>query len=599
MIPIPRLYVDVKFQNQNRLFQLKKEFLFERGMTGIVGPNGAGKSLSQEMIRYGLFGTAALRGTADDYKHLHVEVDFTVDERTYRVTRGKKVLLTENGVPVASGTSAVNQKILDFFGYGLKVFDIANACNQGKVEALSGMKPAERKKMVDQTIGLDVLDDLMDWLGKETLAIKRAIAAIEPMLVEPVKPVKPDHYRPSPALRAELAALHGLNGELVSINGWLSNPVAAPVKPEAPAFPETASVLHTHQEARQQCATKLAVLLSQRAALSTTDATPAAVADLQQQLDAWTRWKEKKRLLDRGHNECPECHHTWPLAADELAAYREVEEVPNPGFTQRELDTVKRQMADTAKAHALDLDIARLQEELLQYPDRSNDLVARRTYDHLMQSYARQMTAHECYGCEVAAKQARLVELQGIPDQINALNALLPACITYEAQQQGYETALQQYQDNLASLKQMRVRFDDYSNAKKAVAELKALVKTYLLPSLNREASKLLNEMTGGERSVVAIDDDFNILIDGQSIDTLEGSGKTVANLAIRIGLGQVLTNKKFSVFMGDEIDHSMDANRAEYTAQALRRLTRHISQIFLISHKRPETDHTFEMKRN
>ena len=50
-------------------------------------------------------------------------------------------------------------------------------------------------------------------------------------------------------------------------------------------------------------------------------------------------------------------------------------------------------------------------------------------------------------------------------------------------------------------------------------------------------------------------------------LETLSGSGKACANLALRIGLGQVLTNKVVSLFIGDEIDASMDTERAYFHA--------------------------------
>lgn len=86
--------------------------------------------------------------------------------------------------------------------------------------------------------------------------------------------------------------------------------------------------------------------------------------------------------------------------------------------------------------------------------------------------------------------------------------------------------------------------------------------------------------------------------LSGDPINVLSGSGKAVANLAIRLALGQILTNKMFSVFMADEIDGSMDVDRADYTANALKRLTGLISQVILITHKRPEADHMIELKK-
>ena len=64
-----------------------------------------------------------------------------------------------------------------------------------------------------------------------------------------------------------------------------------------------------------------------------------------------------------------------------------------------------------------------------------------------------------------------------------------------------------------------------------------------------------------------------------------------MANLAVRIGLGQVLTNKVFSVLMADEIDAAMDEERASATAACIRNLSGNIQQILLVSHKEPDVD--------
>ena len=121
-------------------------------------------------------------------------------------------------------------------------------------------------------------------------------------------------------------------------------------------------------------------------------------------------------------------------------------------------------------------------------------------------------------------------------------------------------------------------------------------MKSHLLPSLNKVASTLISQMTNNQRKSIVIDDEFEILVDGQPVNTLSGSGKAVANLAVRIGLGSVLTNKIFSVFLADEIDASMDEQRAAYTAQCLQNLTSVIDQIILVSHQKPEADHQIEV---
>lgn len=124
------------------------------------------------------------------------------------------------------------------------------------------------------------------------------------------------------------------------------------------------------------------------------------------------------------------------------------------------------------------------------------------------------------------------------------------------------------------------------------MAILRGLVKQHLIPSLNRVASHLITGMTGGERQSIVIDEDFDVTVDGQPVDTLSGSGKAVANLALRLGLGQVLTNKVFSIFIGDEIDASLDQDRSENCATTLRAVKDRLSQVILISHKSMPADY-------
>ncbi|MWR12203.1 hypothetical protein, partial [Escherichia coli] len=141
-----------------------------------------------------------------------------------------------------------------------------------------------------------------------------------------------------------------------------------------------------------------------------------------------------------------------------------------------------------------------------------------------------------------------------------------------------YETALAAWQtakeahDRLAALIAEKAEAaEEHRKVRQVLAVLRGKIKQHVLPSLNLVSSQLLRQMTGGQRNLVVIDDDFEITVDGQALDTLSGSGKAVANLSLRIALGQVLTHRVLSLMLADEIDASMDAFRAEKTADVLR----------------------------
>ena len=96
-------------------------------------------------------------------------------------------------------------------GFGLDVFDVACAANQGDVEKLSAMKPAERKRMVDQVIGLDKIEELAKWCGDEAKVLERAI--VDPG-EEPVPPAEEWDEELFEEAQAAYEELHRLKGVL-------------------------------------------------------------------------------------------------------------------------------------------------------------------------------------------------------------------------------------------------------------------------------------------------------------------------------------------------------------------------------------------------
>jgi DNA repair exonuclease SbcCD ATPase subunit len=158
--------------------------------------------------------------------------------------------------------------------------------------------------------------------------------------------------------------------------------------------------------------------------------------------------------------------------------------------------------------------------------------------------------------------------------------------VTYEADLQRFSELYDAYLNTVSAAEAAENKAKEYRKVRDVMNVLRSLIKQHLLPSLNAVSSHLLEKMTGGQRRAIYVDENFDVIVDQQSLDTLSGSGKAVANLALRIALGQVLTNRVFSVLMADEIDASMDNFRAENTAEVLLTLQNSISQILQVSHK-------------
>jgi len=583
---INKLYLDGCFTHQDTTFE------FKNGLTGIIGPNESGKSLIVEMIRYALFGTKALRGKLEDYKKLHVELEFTVDQTYTVVRKGIKVQLLLDENVIASGTKPVDQAIENILGYDLNVFDIANACNQGNVEALSSMTPTARKAMVDKTIGLNVLDTLVTFTGHEANALKREAEAVSVGMVEPVEPTKPEGYQASGEIdvasaRAELAEYNQLKGFLAQ----------APIKPKKPKkcrVKETSEELRKAQSNRQSIISSIDYLTKQKAKIVPEVYSDEDLEKLEAQHVMHHRMQQRDQLLAQGHNHCPSCDHEWPLAAEELKAYEDVTEVSKPEVSRAEINTHRASIGNNKRIEDLQSQL----NTLVIPDDRSEDVSIRQQYDTDLVQYDQQIKAYNIYNEQLIAKQERFAELEGVEEKVTLLQDQFQLARQFEMLVAQYQTQLSDYEKRVEQVNTLTFKSDEFFKARKIILALKVSVKTHLIPSLNKVASVLLSRMTGGERYSVVIDEDFEILIDDQRINTLSGSGKAVANLAIRIALGQILTNRVFSVFLADEVDAAMDDDRASYTAEALRRLTDNISQVILITHKRPETDYIFELKK-
>jgi DNA repair exonuclease SbcCD ATPase subunit len=172
------------------------------------------------------------------------------------------------------------------------------------------------------------------------------------------------------------------------------------------------------------------------------------------------------------------------------------------------------------------------------------------------------------------------------------LERLYVAAVAYETQYEQWSQQKVEFDRVTKEADELKATAEEWKKGKEALVKLRVLVKQHLIPSLNKVASHLIKGMTGGQRQVVTVDDEFEVTVDGQPLNTLSGSGKAVANLALRIALGQVLTNNVMSVFMGDEIDASMDKNRAENTTITFQYLRTKISQILLVTHKFPSADY-------
>lgn len=228
--------------------------------------------------------------------------------------------------------------------------------------------------------------------------------------------------------------------------------------------------------------------------------------------------------------------------------------------------------------------------------DVSDKLRAIIAFEGASASYALQLDSYSSWIQERDQKQIEFDNLSAIPALYVEKEAAYRESLNYEAARTRYDTDFLSYQTRLVELTEAKALAETWKRVRKALDDVRTRVKAVLLPGLNKVASYLMASVTQGTFSKVEINEDWNITVAGQPIHTLSGSEKAAANLAVRLGLGQVLTQKTFPVLLADEIDASMDEDRAEATAETIRSLSKILKQVILVTHKDIEADHQISL---
>lgn len=684
---LKQITFDIDIQNDGQPVFERRDFshTFAKGLTAITGPNGTGKSLIPEMVVYALFGSKALRGKAEDYKTLNVTLGASVGGKDISITRSKgTATLVVDGSTSATGTVAVNAEIVRLFGYSLDVFNVANVAKQGEIEKLGAMKPAERKRLVDEVVGINVLEALETYIAGELKSAKAVADALGDKRPLPEEPTLHSSFSRE-EVEYLLTSLRELSGQKTQLIRASQRDIGErPKEPVAPSLSETLEELQQREDARTSLLGQLTALKSRQAALGLNGgARPAkpvppefmadeivitanllersnlagqmgqkqrqvqelearrptkpVIPDIDAAIAADVAYAEnapKIKLRDelrktKVPHECPACHHKYEESDPRLAELEKLPVVPYPGPSvnitnyQRAVEIDEQTAIWRAEFDALAMRVKELGDPATQLA-AINDYRAAldaygkyAAYDALQveigaiaipDSLASAISAWNTYNLQHAAWTVQDKNWLNAQTEIEDAKIKLASSefaidvdarikqyaderdihITYETEQRHWTTQVAEIGKANDRIDVAVTEMSEWKKCREAVRILRAKVKGYLLPSLNRAASHLISQMTGGTFSDITVTDEFDITVNGQRLETLSGGGTAVANLALRLALGQVLTNRVFSVVMLDEIDASCDDNRATLMAASVRALTDQgiIGQIVLISHK-------------
>lgn len=590
---------------------LKNHLRFKPGITVIKGENESGKSFVLEMIRYALFGAEALRGLRTDYDKLDVTLTITVKDKLYTIIR-KDNRATVN-INEAVGTTAVNKYIIKILGFGLAVFDISANAMQGELDKLTkDLTATQRRKIIDDVTGLSLFEAAEKDCREEANTFRKISEALEAQLVEPVGPVKPDDYEESTVLKLRLdeeIKNRTIRASFIHMD--------KPVLPENPLG--NPDCLAHEQERLADLKQRLSLqqqldrlpqvdedydeqtLRRYKAALEQSALGPLPSGYNESEL---LQWQEDHIILQRedGPLICGNCGEivrgkALPLVpklsraeiTDELTRLRRWQgrtfdsNLDDSPLTDSDISDRLDAIANAPKSAIIRSQILGLGPELT---DRSEEAAAWRAYQADMEAW---VYRENDYGKWLERKAV----VDALPEPETYLTERYEMALRYETLQAKHETAMEIYTNQLERLEAARLKRDGFKRGSDALKDARKEIKRYLVPSLSRVASALLVEMTDGQRRTIKIDEDFEIWVDRQHVRTLSGSGVSVVNLALRIALGQVLTQSVIPFFLADEIDANMAAKRTKATHDSLKRLKSKLKQIIVVTHKEFEGDHT------
>lgn len=273
-------------------------------------------------------------------------------------------------------------------------------------------------------------------------------------------------------------------------------------------------------------------------------------------------------------------------------AFKAMVPAAKPDLAEREIGTYRRMIEQAVERVALTSDLVVAEKKFADMADYEAMLADRRQYEAALETWQQLTQQYEAWLVERTEKMTRKGQLDGAVERYRDVTLELEAAKQYEAARERYDMVKDAYVEGVRVIGEIETSAEEHRKVREVMAVLRGLIKQHVLPSLNTVASQLLRQMTGGQRNIVHVDDDFNVQVDNQDLDTLSGSGKACANLSLRIALGQVLTNRVISIMLADEIDDSMDDFRAEQTSGVLRMLEERVSQVLLVSHKQVDAPH-------
>lgn len=616
---------------------------FAPGINVLQGKNSSGKSTVIEMLNYSLFGSIALRSAISTYdKAFEVETVLTINNVIYKINRTTKdsqiyMFDTDSDkyLILATGITPVNEYLKGLLTYDYKIFSLTNFCKQHELLKLTSCSPKELVNLIEVVSGLDSSYKLLLSLKESRKECKAVIKSLGSTL-DNSSSLNLDFQENSDyesLLKENTDVLNNFNRVLQNnyessqtitnlYNTFIKiknkrNKILSDLE-EANSRIDSEYTEASLQDNKESILLYKNTLSSLNRSLSTYNKPDTTYSnsflDVQTQLIEQNKEYEEyiriKNKLEASKIICPNCEHSFHFESEDSLEPDQIIEVAPvaPVLTLREINNLRDWNAKVKDYNSLIEEIRAHEESYTTQLSTSfiNDQLS------LYETIRQQKSLLEYVDTEYSELLSNLesyVDIDQEDLEVSILNKVNE--ITNE-----YETSLEEFNNfkNYLDLKRQYIQqqdviasFQDNLNTNKenlltynllfdVLEDVKKTIQQESFPVLNSVASDILSQITGGERNKVFITDTFKIEVDDNDIDTIEGSGKVIANLALRVALLSTFYKDTFLVCLFDEIDESLHEDRFEYMEESFNKLAEQGYQLILSSHKNYSVDNIINM---
>ena len=601
---------------------------FTQGLNVLTGPNGSGKSHTIDLLNYSLFGTQALRSSITEYpNNFKVICEFKINNNVYKVERAAKTsklyLLENNKYEIQStSTTAVNNTIKELLSYDYKIFSLTNYVKQNNLLNLTSCTPSALAELIQIISGISSSELLENHLKELTTTNKAENKALENtknnLNVSTIEFSINEQFEK--LLSKDSNFLNTIKDNILEINKKINFnkdtvKQLGTINNQYHQFQSNLQELEEYKDYTLETLTDSLIELNNiqnkiqnlKNYLNSVqkpeeELHPDYLLDQEYLIiknDEYKAYLKAKEQLESKQITCPSCQTSFCPGHENIVP---LEAPEKPSITLKDIEVqlnwIKVKKVYNASQEELEA-LEMVYDNLPNSDEIKFKIEQVKKYNSVNQTYIEILNTLKSFieSFSITCKDDIInssLDLKSkleneIPEQEELLEynrQLEKDIVNYISNKKYYELYLETVTNLENNIKDNNSKQELLTLLRSVLITCKKEIQSQVLPLINTTSSKLLSTMTGGERSSIEIDKSFQIQVDGQKVDVLEGSGQVLTNICLRIAMLNTFYKDSFLVFIGDEIDSPLHEDRFAFLEKSLDNLSSLGYQIIIISHK-------------